>query len=262
MKSSISDINKEFTEINEKIKNIYNDISSDEREYRKSKITNSLWEKIFPGILLIKNTEKIKDQLNELLEITSNLKSETFMEEPCIKNEDDETETSSNFRGYDDTYLSETKDNDNLNVTDGEILDNNELESKGDKVEINPEKNNENMSPEPLALDIIKLRDQLLVAKYSSDEKTLKFINSLYKETGRILNTYGIESLEEVGAFNSQYHTIVDTKETDNLELKDKIAESYRPGYRMNGKVIRSQEVVLYAYAEKDTEEESDNNIK
>jgi molecular chaperone GrpE (heat shock protein) len=183
-----------------------------------------LWDKVFPSIILKKNIEEINSQLNELLRITTKLQDDSLSDKRVIN------EVNSN-----DDFM-------DLNITDQEIL----------QEKVDTEEKQIIRGPDELALDIIKLRDQLIIAKEYADENTKKNLNNIYKEIGRILDNHGIESIDEVGDFNCQYQTIVETRDTDNIDLKDRIAESYKPGYRMNGKIIRAQEIIIYSYSSKE----------
>lgn len=107
-------------------------------------------------------------------------------------------------------------------------------------------KNIETENPGELAADIIKLRDQILIAKLSCNEMQKNMLNNLNEELGRILKSNGIDELPFEKAFNKELQAIVDVKITDIKELDNTVAEICRPGYRRNGKIIRAQEVVIY----------------
>lgn len=98
----------------------------------------------------------------------------------------------------------------------------------------------------PLGLDVIKLRDQLLIAKFGAEDDTAKMITDIYNELGRLLYLNGIEPIEDAGAFNKNRHMVIDICYTENLSLNNTIAETFRPGYCTKHKVIRPQEVILY----------------
>lgn len=101
-----------------------------------------------------------------------------------------------------------------------------------------------------LAEGLIKFRDQLLYFKdkfaKDGDAKVVKFMASLYKETGRFMKENGVEPLEETGAFHPERHMVNSTQNTDDPALYNTIAETFRPGYRIGGEPYRPQEVILY----------------
>jgi len=102
--------------------------------------------------------------------------------------------------------------------------------------------------PDPLSLDIIRLRDQLLIFKSTAEGTTAEMISNLYKELGRILSRHGVQPIEDIGTFNKIYHTVVDIRNTDEMSLNETIAETFRPGYKTDNQIIRHQEVILYKY--------------
>jgi molecular chaperone GrpE (heat shock protein) len=206
MNSNFEATNKHFAGIYEQLKDIYEKLSREKGDIKEYLKGNSLWEQIFPGVLLMKNIELINSQMQDLLNLTHSLGR---MEDDKVK-----------------------------------LIDSTEDEMQGSQEEYDNLQNTEN----ELALDIIKLRDQIFIAKYSCSEKQQKILLSLYEELGRILKINGIEPLEEEKIFNSQYHIVIDTKVTDKIQLNNTIAETYRPGYKINGKILRAQEVVLYRY--------------
>ncbi len=116
-------------------------------------------------------------------------------------------------------------------------------ELKTNKLEIKKEIK---VEPAPLASDLIRLRDHLLVFKINTEGDALKVINSIYKEQGKILKANGVEPIEDNGLFNPDKHTIIETKQTSDISLNDNIFDTVRPGYRMGDVVIRNQEVIIY----------------
>jgi len=100
--------------------------------------------------------------------------------------------------------------------------------------------------------DVIAMRDNLLTRKVwleeqaPEEETARKLIQSQLMETARCLTSHGVEILEEGGAFDSWYQTVADTRPTGDASLEGRIADTFRPGYRFQGKVLRPQEVILF----------------
>lgn len=108
-----------------------------------------------------------------------------------------------------------------------------------------------------LVLSLINFRDQLLYFqdefRDDGDERAVKLLGTLYKETGRLMNEEdGVESLEGGGDFSTDIHMVTSTESTHDQSLDNTIARTFRAGYRINGKLHRPQEVVLYVYKPKE----------
>jgi len=103
--------------------------------------------------------------------------------------------------------------------------------------------------------NLIALRDKLLIRKsfledQAPEEKNAqKLVISQLRETGRCLTNMGVEILEEAGAFDERYQTVVDTCPAASEELAGQISETLRPGYRFQDEVLRPQEVILFVEA-------------
>jgi len=99
---------------------------------------------------------------------------------------------------------------------------------------------------------IIAMRDNLLMRKSwicdfaPQEEAAAKLVEGQLRETAKLLERTGVEIMEGTEAFNSQVHTVVETKPAQFPEQVDQIAETFRPGYRFRGEVLRPQEVILY----------------
>lgn len=102
---------------------------------------------------------------------------------------------------------------------------------------------------------IISMRDNLLMKKEwakdcaAEDINAVKLVDSQLLETAKLLKQLNVEILEDTGAFDSRLHTVVQTLPAQSDEQIDTIAETFRPGYRFNGEVIRPQEVVVFVKA-------------
>lgn len=102
---------------------------------------------------------------------------------------------------------------------------------------------------------LIELRDKLMLRKSWLEDQVpeevnaKKVVDSQMRELARCLNHLGVEILEADGEFDSRIQTVVETSVTESEELVGKIAETFRPGYRFQDEVLRSQEVVIYTKA-------------
>jgi molecular chaperone GrpE (heat shock protein) len=103
--------------------------------------------------------------------------------------------------------------------------------------------------------EIILIRDNLTMKKemLKSEEnyresKPYTLIQLSYRETENILNRMGVSIINQTGPFNNLLQMVSDTTPTDNEELHDKVAQTFREGYRTNDKLIRLQEVILYSF--------------
>ncbi|MDP4089729.1 MAG: nucleotide exchange factor GrpE [Bacillota bacterium] len=216
MDDYLQDINSQLEDIDSKLLGVYTTLSHQKSSLKNSIKGKSLWEEIFPGVLIMKNIELLNQRLDEILKLTSSLSSfdrpeaESLTAAPSVS----EPKTAAEPEAGQETSPAKLK---------AEGLD-------------------------PLILDIIRLRDQLLIARYNCDENQQRILTSLYEELGRILRVNGVESLESEKIFNKQYHAVVEVKKTDRPELNNTIADTCRPGYRYKGEVIRAQEVILYRY--------------
>ena len=99
---------------------------------------------------------------------------------------------------------------------------------------------------------IITLRDNLLMKQAwletagDSPEAAARLIAGQLQETAALLREMGAEILQDTGAFDSRYHTAVQTRPTEDPDRIGQIAETFRPGYRFRGEVLRPQEVIVY----------------
>lgn len=100
--------------------------------------------------------------------------------------------------------------------------------------------------------DIIAMRDRLLLQKSwakdvgTGEENAVKVIDGQLKETAKCLKKAGVEILESGDVFDSQYQTVVETRTAEMPEQVDRIAETFRPGYRLQDEILRPQEVILF----------------
>lgn len=102
---------------------------------------------------------------------------------------------------------------------------------------------------------LIAMRDNLLMRRNwirdfaSGEEAAAKLVEGQLQETATLLERAGVEIMDQTGIFDSRVHTVVETRPAPAPEQAEKIAETFRPGYRFRGEVLRSQEVILYVKA-------------
>jgi hypothetical protein len=101
-------------------------------------------------------------------------------------------------------------------------------------------------APSKTALELIKLRDWVLMAKTSGNPVNSEGLENFYKQLGRILGMEGITPIEDQGVFDYNRQQIMDSRTTDDPALQDHICETVRPGYQFHEKLIRPQEVIVY----------------
>lgn len=142
-----------------------------------------------------------------------------------------------------------------------------ELEGKNSYIQELEQKLEQNQQPAPteegcivqlgkktreMIQDLIVMRDRLLLQKSwakdvgAGEENTVKVIDGQLKETAKCLKNAGVEILDSGDVFDSQYQTVVETREAVKEEQVDRIAETFRPGYRFQGEILRPQEVILF----------------
>lgn len=104
--------------------------------------------------------------------------------------------------------------------------------------------------PEPsdTAMDLIKLRDWILLAQSNSTTPITEILPEIYKRLGQTLELENITPLEITGKFNYEQQQVVNTQVTYDPEQEDTICSTVRPGYLFEGKLIRPQEVTVYTY--------------
>ncbi len=108
------------------------------------------------------------------------------------------------------------------------------------------------------AKELIKLRDLVLLAKTGDNANTPELLESLYQELGQVLEKEGVKSLEDTGSYNYEQQQIMATRAANDPDKDDLICETVRPGYMFNGKLVRSQEVTVYAYESSTASETSE----
>src|SRR6476469_9567508 len=106
-------------------------------------------------------------------------------------------------------------------------------------------------SPEPkisaTAKQLIKLRDKVLMSMADGASPSPDLLDAIYREIGRVLEGEGVTPVEDDGAFDYNRHAIVETRQTDDPEQNNRICGTGRPGYAFEGKLVRAQEVVVFA---------------
>jgi molecular chaperone GrpE (heat shock protein) len=100
-----------------------------------------------------------------------------------------------------------------------------------------------------LIRDNLTMKEEMLKSEENYREsKAYTLIQLSYRETENILNRMGISVINQTGPFNNLIQMVSDTTPTDNEDLHDTVARSFREGYRTNDKLIRLQEVILYSF--------------
>jgi hypothetical protein len=102
--------------------------------------------------------------------------------------------------------------------------------------------------PEPsnTAKELIKLRDNILLAITENTTGDVRMFQSLYRKLGKILEQEGVFTLEAMEKFNYEQQQVMETKPTDDANLDGLVSSTLRPGYLFDGKLIRPQEVIVY----------------
>ena len=102
--------------------------------------------------------------------------------------------------------------------------------------------------PEPssTAKELIKLRDNILLAITENTTGDVRMFQSLYRKMGKILEEEGVFTLEAMEKFNYEQQQVMETKPTDDVNLDGLVSSTLRPGYLFDGKLIRPQEVIVY----------------
>jgi len=98
------------------------------------------------------------------------------------------------------------------------------------------------------AKELIKLRDWVSLAQTGQHPITPEVLEEVYRELGRILAQEHVMSLEDIGPYDVNRQRVVDTRETDDLAQDDTVCHTVRPGYIFHGKLVRPQDVIVYAY--------------
>lgn len=100
--------------------------------------------------------------------------------------------------------------------------------------------------------NVILMRDRLLMRrnwlleKDPSNENAAKLLDVQLQETRKLLEEAGVEILDQKGQFDYTFQTIVDTCPSPTPDHTNKVADTFRPGYRTRKEVLRPQEVILY----------------
>ena len=138
-----------------------------------------------------------------------------------------------------------------------------ECQRKLETLQKNPESaktvgENRNVCDRKIVTELIHMLDQLQDKKTwlmegDSENKLLEsFLDSQIEEIIAILEHAGVQILKENGDFDKSMQRVVKTTETSAPELKNKVAETFRPGFLYDGTVLREQEVVVYVLAEEE----------
>ncbi len=99
------------------------------------------------------------------------------------------------------------------------------------------------------AVQLIELRDQLLLAARSEHATVPELSRHLYARLGEVLLVQGVEVLEGDGPLDPTRHEVVQVRDTGEKALDGFVAETLRPGYRFDHHLLRAQQVVTWRAA-------------
>jgi len=88
------------------------------------------------------------------------------------------------------------------------------------------------------------LRDWILLVKTQTEETLLA--SQVYERLGAILSKSGIDAIEETGIVDYKRHQVIATEMTTDSALDEVICETIRPGYCLQNKLFRYQQVKVY----------------
>jgi molecular chaperone GrpE (heat shock protein) len=102
---------------------------------------------------------------------------------------------------------------------------------------------------EKLVDAFMNFRDQMMFFKDNAkDDNMINLLQSLYKESGRILSANGVELLISNGPFSTDTQVVKDITPTNDKDLAETVSSTVREGYRINGRLIRPQEIILFTF--------------
>jgi molecular chaperone GrpE (heat shock protein) len=105
--------------------------------------------------------------------------------------------------------------------------------------------------PEPAvsrtATQLIKLRDKVLLSRTDDAPPSPDLLDAIYRDLGRVLEAEGVTPIEDDGAFDYNRHTVIETRATSDPAQNNRICGTVRPGYLFDGRLVRAQEVVVFA---------------
>jgi molecular chaperone GrpE len=80
------------------------------------------------------------------------------------------------------------------------------------------------------------------------DDQWRSGVEHIHSQLATALKLHGVEAIspEEGNEFDPKLHTSVDTTEADNPDADDSIARCEKTGYRIDDRIIRSANVVVY----------------
>lgn len=104
--------------------------------------------------------------------------------------------------------------------------------------------------------EIISLYDNQIIkidfikSQSPIDDSALRVAESFIKEIEALLNKEGVEIINDKGEFSGESQLIVDTKDTEIVELGGTICDTIRVGFRYKDEILRAQEVIVYTHKE------------
>jgi molecular chaperone GrpE (heat shock protein) len=98
------------------------------------------------------------------------------------------------------------------------------------------------------AKEVIRVRDSVLQAKLSDLSFGPDWLEGLYVKLGQVLEENGIVEINDTGRFDYDRQRILEVRPTDNPEQDEHVHSTVRPGYLVDKKILRPQEVIVYSY--------------
>jgi molecular chaperone GrpE len=88
----------------------------------------------------------------------------------------------------------------------------------------------------------------VLVASTGEEQPPRQVLSAVYQRLGKVLAREGLTPLEKDGPYDESCQEVVATQATDEADRHHVVAETVRPGYLLNGGVLRPQQVVVYVF--------------
>jgi molecular chaperone GrpE (heat shock protein) len=104
------------------------------------------------------------------------------------------------------------------------------------------------LTPSSCARGLITVRDSVLQAKVSNQSLDPSMLEGLYLKLGEILKDERITEIDESGRFDYDRQKILQVRTTDDPEQDEHVYSTVRPGYMIEGELLRPQEVIVYSY--------------
>lgn len=106
-----------------------------------------------------------------------------------------------------------------------------------------PESGPGEAEPPPIVHELIDISDRIAGMRDTADPAVTRWL--LDRITGALADT-GVTSIREEGVVDPTRHAVLGVRPTADLDLVDRIAETVRPGYSWNDRILRPQQVIAY----------------